>query len=56
VRNAESYRAQVRAHTDRTDVAPDAGTATPLNWNPDEAFEVAAAAPGTADAPDATDA
>jgi chorismate synthase len=39
-RNVESYRMQLKAHTDRVETEPAAESA-PVNWDPTEAFEVA---------------
>jgi chorismate synthase len=46
-RNVESYRAQVHAHADRTELERGGDAPAPLNWNETEAFEVS----GGADAP-----
>ena len=50
VRNVESYRMQLKGHTDRVEAEP-AADEVPVNWDPTEAFEVA----DDPDDPDATE-
>jgi chorismate synthase len=46
IRNVESYRMQLKAHTDRVEVDPAGPGGAPVNWDPTEAFEVADPAAG----------
>jgi chorismate synthase len=43
LRNVQAYREQVRAHADRTEVQPEPGATSPINWDETEAFEVSGA-------------